>query len=198
MEILLWATEESDGTVVLKRLEEKLADRFGAGDIRRDPGDSTPDAVVIALRPGDVDVHSAGIEAAIRRAHARTAPLFVVSLNGLRIPAQERLDPALRSLSEAPVVGPDDAVEVLQFVADAHRSAAQSLIVRRPLVHRSDRASLVRRVRHNFRRRDQVLLKIAASSTAVGLAILASLGSGGASLFFFVGAVSFLLSSPPD
>ena len=198
----MWSSAESGKTSVLARLEESLAERFGPDCLRRITDSSTPGAALVAVRSGDLEHEDEALAKTIKRAHARAVPMFVLLLEGATMPRAERLAPAVRCLAELPTVKPNEVVDVLRYVADADRASTRGLsrtvppvLPVRPL---PGRPTLVRRVRRNLARRDQILLKIAGSSAATGLVILATLGSGGASLFFFVGAVSFLLSSPPN
>ncbi len=199
MQILLWASPEPAGAMVVKRLERDLVARFGQDDVRRDPEGSKPDAVIVALRGQDLLRHQSALETTVRRAHDRAAPLFVLPLEPKALVASAKLAATLRPLADAPVVTPDEVLPVLQYIVEANQQPTRSLSAPSPTVYRrSSRPSLVWRLRDNLARRDQVLLKISGSSLMAGLLILTTLSAGGASLFFFVGAVTFLLSAPPE
>ena len=198
MQILLWASPEPAGATVVTRLERDLAAQFGLEDVRREAEGSRPDAVVIAVRDEDVLHHRTALETTIRRAHDRAAPLLVVPLDAKALRGAGRLPPALRALADAPTLGPQEVLPALLYIVELNQQPIRSLSAPPARSRRAPGPSLVRRVRRNLARRDQVLLKIAGSSVMGGLLILTTLSAGGASLFFFVGAVTFLLSTPPE
>lgn len=175
-------------------LEARLRARFGARALAKE-GDPF-DAVVVVAGPDDLEpVHPRLVEG-LEAARHHEVPLYVVTVGDAIVPAS-----APAALLEAPRLEPDELLLVLGHLDGSETSPPLPVAPRaRPSPARpaSSASSSPARARGFWARRDPILLKIAGTSGAFGLILLATVGLGGASLFLFLSAVSFLISSEGD
>lgn len=184
------ASERAAGGLT-ERISEKLSIRFGRPNIVGVADEGRIDAVVFLLDGGRVDVARNALIEGLRWARRLEVPMIAALAEGADLPD---FDDAIHGAASLPSVEVGSDCEELIAVLEWLEGKADKLPT--PAFARRPPAPRLRRSRPGARG-DPILLKISATSMTVGALLWAAAGLGPASLFLFLGGVTFLLSRPP-
>lgn len=182
-----------------RELATRLERRFRAR------GQKGPRALVVLLNPTTPEHRGPALALAARRVSEQALPVVVALHEDALPPGELDLPPTMAALNKWPVVHTqtdrfDELYEVLDALAEKtdavssqHFRTVRPSALPAPVGPQTlgNPTAMV----PSFNR-DPILMKIAASSGLTGLVLWSTMGFGPASLFLFLGTVTFAISKP--
>ena len=174
-----------------EQISEHISIRFGRSNVAWVGDEGRIEAIVVPLDGARFDLARAALVEGLHWARRLEVPMVAALANGAELP---NFDDEIHGASALPSVevsaSCEELIAVLEWLeGKADKQPAPGVVSRRPPTH-------ARRSRQGARG-DPILLKISATSATVGALLWATAGLGPASLFLFLGGVTFLLSRPP-
>lgn len=172
-----------------ERIVEQLSTRFGRNNVAGPKDEGKIDAVAFILDGEDPRAGPASLIEGLHWARSLEVPVVAALAHGATL---LNYDSVVAGASALPSVevgerSSDELIAVLEWLEGEVRTSAPASLALTSKTHRRRRVG------------DPILLKIAATSTSLGALLWATAGLGPASLFLFLGGVTFLLSrTPPE